>query len=1716
MSLVVSSGAGGGLLYPDSADRPFNSNTARNNWANNNKADLIKDTTVVNVDGNQWYLYIGATNPAGNVGNAEWMDAAEIVQGEQGIQGVSITTATIDGNGDLILDKSDGTEINAGRAKGDPGGRLPHQDIDPSFADMGPNKVDDWFALGEIHFNFQAPANTFVDSPVNEFYHASGSDTVVINGDQLIDSTRNPAHVIQTVTIEEGERHITYKREGSLTGADLLTNSHWECMTHMLIGIPEFSGKPIPVDQILLGDGFNSNAQGDAVAINNVSPFQGPNFIDSDYTVDVGTRGTIIYNSSQLNAGNIIDINIPNNDPGFFETYQVTIACSSTSASSAMIRLNGSDFDELSPGSAFLVKNFSGSAVPFQISGQRSNTLAGLGDFSDETNEAYAQLVEGKYYAFNVDVSRIGDITSGTYDIFINVFLDATKQERLQTVTLTNSQGDVHSFVRGVGGNNDINSYPFRSLVKNPADGFTLSLDSQIAATDNDDNVTDVLGYTGGGDFSIGPRNGSHNTLIEVATNAYVSYENGDVKRILVEGDAGGGGGLPDNGAVDLLTTSFEDLAPGKWYIDGWENSSGLPDWPSADRIASFINFGGFDGAANGAAYQIFSHRQGIWAAPKSSGVTGPWVKLDTDASQLLVDSSTPLEVQRTGGGVHDAIAVTDEGKLSIGSPSAEISELELVTSQRRISVDRRNDDDTAQVFDQLAFTSDFVAPDPTWLEIDLNQTSGQRFPLRGVNAQTGQEEDATEHDRAYIIYNSNTTEYTYPVELSYVREKGSAEFVDQTFEYTAGQFFVTISQDSTKKLHFTVGSSAKINTSYISQGNENVRFHSLMTGATSIDPGTYELAVSGVKATAADVFTYNWDNNTHQETIQLSMVRDMFNGDYTVPSTSDRLRIVLNGDTYSLVVSSSIGGISGVGFTTGYSGVTPVKNPQVERAEWHRAAEITVNPATLTDIITYQIEPFVTVPATGNRTTTLTFPSEAEFLATFYVPNVNEPQGDKPHIDTFQFKLWMDEVGTDEVSHEVILKSNGDWLPFESTGGDNEVGGIHHVIKKGNHANAIVHHFAFMKHEASAEFGAFKGYTLQTQREDLWYPLSETPSTFDGDTVNTRTVMLNDEGYTVAERRYPVVANVDLGKYQLVRLVDTAENTGGDYDTVTLGTVGQDASGFALASDGADETFADDVILQISSGVYPFETAAAQVEDPIYVSDTGFVTLSTTPYRCGWVVAGDYIVLDIDLYNRSLAASTGGLQPDTDIEVTKVTLKNLANAGEESVLDITDDGDTEFNLSGTTTIRKIDKITRFATDVLAIDGDTGEMTYQGAIIDDKAVVTKEYLEAFGRGIAVPSAVDVSGGNTYQQTTAVARFSTVGTDINDVIIEIDSELLESETIITMPSDSQVTTKNFDVVQVAGQGTSRNVKAGETWRVRMSYDQAGDNTWFWEKVVTGGGGVVYGLAGRNDIIEDPSVKAFAYVEGMPHHLLFETPATADQSAKARLVSNFPASKTFKFTPLAERTYEGVVAATSNEGGEPTLGQYADIPLYCFEPNAVVSRDQVGFINWPSTVQIDVSEGFYVFGTVSGWAGGADRNGTTAVYVGRNADNPKGGGGKIGIALVADRLTILTGNGSVDADNATASQFNKESGVAHFYRYAFYVDRAGNMLYFVQDLNDETTHQGSTTANLASLNNDSRLYVAYDREGANTSTIAVGETTLVMNSEGLGEERWNWRN
>jgi len=586
---------------------------------------------------------------------------------------------------------------------------------------------------------------------------------------------------------------------------------------------------------------------------------------------------------------------------------------------------------------------------------------------------------------------------------------------------------------------------------------------------------------------------------------------------------------------------------------------------------------------------------------------------------------------------------------------------------------------------------------------------------------------------------------------------------------------------------------------------------------------------------------------------------------------------------------------------------------------------------------------------------------------------------------------------------------------------------------------------------------------------------------------------------------------------------------------------------------------------------------------------------------------------ISIDPTNISL---DGFAQLETDVVFSKLSIANDTDPAYVSVLNVTNGGNSELNLVGTTNIRKVDKVTGDATDVIRINGSSGDVdfltvpkkdgvelaslnevaaafperkiataiTYQQldsfdyyelsgtsnnatvveidsellsaqTLVDIPVASNLEYRDftvtnalgatttkrvykgeryivytnntsantspifatassSINRGIGVPEAIEVSGGNSYNQTAAVALFTTVGNDINDVEIQIDSGFLESETIIVVPYDSQVTTKNFDVVQITGQGTTKNIKAGDTWKVRMIVDQAGDNLWFWEKIYTPNSNVVYGLAGRNDIVDEPAVKAFAYAEGMPFHLLLETPNGS------RLFHEFPKNKTFRFTPTSSsREFEGsVVISQANQGvavGDLSLGQYSDIPLYIIEPNVVINRDQRAWVNFPASLTIDVSNGFYAFGTVSGWCGNNNTEGNVGVYVG-TSENFRSYNNNIGFVLGNSGLFLLDGFNLRTPNNNTSMAFNIEPGVTHMYRYAFYVDNTGLMTYYIVDLNTGQVSTGTQQCNLGALGNDPKLYISYDRYANNTAAIAIAETHLVVNSVGNAEDRWNWRN
>ena len=489
---------------------------------------------------------------------------------------------------------------------------------------------------------------------------------------------------------------------------------------------------------------------------------------------------------------------------------------------------------------------------------------------------------------------------------------------------------------------------------------------------------------------------------------------------------------------------------------------------------------------------------------------------------------------------------------------------------------------------------------------------------------------------------------------------------------------------------------------------------------------------------------------------------------------------------------------------------------------------------------------------------------------------------------------------------------------------------------------------------------------------------------------------------------------------------------------------------------------------------------------------------------------------ISIDPTNINL---DGFAELETDVIFSKLSIENSTNPAYVSVLNVTNGGNSELNLVGTSNIRKVDKVTGDTTDVININGTSGALdirtdtTYQGSVNSDKSIITREYLEGFGRGLGVPKAINVSGGNSYTQTAAVALFATTGADINDILIQLDADLLESETIVSVPYDSQVTTKNFDIQQNAGQGTTKNIRSGDSWRVRMIVDQSGANQWFWEKVYSEGGNVVYGLTGRNDIIDEVSVKAFAFAEGMPYHLLLETPVSS------RLIHEFPKNKTFRFTPTETgRLFEdSVVVNQANQSvatGDLSLGEWSDFPLYVIEPNVVINRDQRAWVNFPANMTIDTSNGFYCFGTVSGWCGNSQTEGNVAAYVG-NSENFRSYTGAIGVVLGNSGVFLMDGQNLRTPNNSASFGFNIESGVAHMIRYAFYVAPDGMMTYYIVDLNSGQLSSGTRQCTLSSIGVNPKMYVSYDRYGNNTSAIAIAETHIVLNSGSSAEQRWDWR-
>ena len=150
-------------------------------------------------------------------------------------------------------------------------------------------------------------------------------------------------------------------------------------------------------------------------------------------------------------------------------------------------------------------------------------------------------------------------------------------------------------------------------------------------------------------------------------------------------------------------------------------------------------------------------------------------------------------------------------------------------------------------------------------------------------------------------------------------------------------------------------------------------------------------------------------------------------------------------------------------------------------------------------------------------------------------------------------------------------------------------------------------------------------------------------------------------------------------------------------------------------------------------------------------------------------------------------------------------------------------------------------------------------------------------------------------------------------------------------------------------------------------------------------------------------------------------------------------------------------------------------------------------------------IDISNGFYFFGTISGWCGNNRTSGTANVYVG-NQDNTRSPFGAIGFRIADDGLYMLDGTSTATPATGAFAQikFQKDDGLTNFYRFAVYVDSSGLMRYYIVSLNDGQVAEGQLQCTLGNLGANSKLYMTYDRLSNNTAAIAIGETHFVLNT------------
>ncbi len=240
-----------------------------------------------------------------------------------------------------------------------------------------------------------------------------------------------------------------------------------------------------------------------------------------------------------------------------------------------------------------------------------------------------------------------------------------------------------------------------------------------------------------------------------------------------------------------------------------------------------------------------------------------------------------------------------------------------------------------------------------------------------------------------------------------------------------------------------------------------------------------------------------------------------------------------------------------------------------------------------------------------------------------------------------------------------------------------------------------------------------------------------------------------------------------------------------------------------------------------------------------------------------------------------------------------------------------------------------------------------------------------------------------------------------------------------------------------------------------------------------------------------------VRPFRYTSDMPDHLLVEC------EKGSLILDTFPSATSYMFEPNAHNVFSvsgrsAQYTVSAAQGDELPNSPYSMMPMFKIQPDTTVGfRDNRGYFRFPENVPVDVTNGFYLTGVMSGYY--ADATDATAfIYIG-NDPNDYQNGTAIGLKFNASGASVIDGNSDVNI--STDFTYNANNGQPVFYRFAIFVT-SGNIHYYVKNTTNDQFVNGTMAVNIES-GDDKRVYCGVDR-GGSSSTVAFGKISLWLPS------------